>query len=387
MISPELQILLCCAKVETAENRRAQLLELLPQISDWETVLNLANHHGLLPLVHLRLKESVWEHLPKETREVFEESQRNNARHGLSLTSELLRLMQLLQEHHIFALPYKGPALAVQLYGDVAMRQYGDLDVVIRKEDWFKVDTLLKNDGWEIDFNLNPAQEQYFQDGYNVHSYFCSRHNTVLEIHWAFAEPLFSFSLALPSIHTQMVVLEVLGFKLPIPTPEDLLFILCFHGTKHKWERLGWLADIAHLLAAYPQLDWQRVHDLAESYRLQRAIKTMLCLSHSIYGVRLPPVIYSDAFSDLLAVSVAREIEELIFLYPMEDEGYINDRLYRNMRENWRDRFAYYYYLMLKTIPADWALIPYQLPRGLFFLYYPARLIRLLRKHLLHENT
>ena len=30
VISPELQILLCCAKVAVAENRRAQLLELIP---------------------------------------------------------------------------------------------------------------------------------------------------------------------------------------------------------------------------------------------------------------------------------------------------------------------------------------------------------------------
>ncbi len=386
MISPELQLLLYCAKVDAAENRRTRLLDLLPQISDWETVLNLANHHGLIPLVHLRLKETVWEQLPKEAREALEIGRRNNATQALSMTSELLRLMRLLQQNNIFALPYKGPALSVQLYGDVAMRQYGDLDVVIFKEDWRKVDALLISDGWEIDFNLNPVQEKYFQDGYNVHSYFSSRRNVMLEIHWAFAEPLFSFPFALSSIHTPMSELEVSGVVLPVPVPEDLLFILCFHGTKHKWERLGWLTDIAYLLARYPELDWQRVYDLAASYRLQRALKTMLCLIHSINRVTLLPAIHAEAFSDPVAVSVAKEIEQLIFTHPMEEEGYISDKLYRKMRENWRDRFAYHFYLLLKTIPADWRLISYQLPRGLFFLYYPARLIRLLRKYLLHEN-
>ena len=386
MPSPELQILLCCAKVETPENRKIQLLELIPQISNWETVVNLANHHGLIPLAHLRMKESVWAYLPKDACQALEIRHRANATHSLSLTSELLRVMQLLQGQNIFALPYKGPVLATQLYGDVAMRQYGDIDVVIHKEDWSKVDTLLKSDGWKIDFNLTPAQEKYFQEGYNVHTYFSSRRDVALEIHWAFAQPLSSFSLVLQSVHTSLKMLEISGSKLPVPIPEELLFILCFHGTKHKWERLGWLTDVAYLLTIYPTLDWQRVYLLAEKYRLKRALKTMLCLLHSINGVMLLPEIYADVFSDPRAVKLAKEIEQLIHQHPIEEEGYISDRIYLKLRENWRDRFAYFFYSFLKTIPADWELIPYKIPRSLFFLYYPARLIRLLRKHILHEN-
>ena len=248
------------------------------------------------------------------------------------------------------------------------------------------MDALLKSDGWEIDYQLSPVQEKYFQGGYNVHTYISSRRNTVLEIHWAFAEPLSSFLFTLQSLQTPLEKLEVSGLELPAPGPEDLLFILCFHGTKHKWERLGWLTDIVYLLDCYPELNWQRVYELAEKFRLKRAVKTMLCLMSSLMEVQLLSDVHTEAFSDPIAVSVASEIKHLVLTNQMEAEGFISNRIYRKMREDRRDRFAFHFYLFQKTIPADWALIPYELPRWLFFLYYPARIIRLLRKHILHEN-
>ncbi len=386
MNSIELQFVLQCVRVAICDERRAQLLVLIPNISDWAAVLNLAHHHGVIPLLYIHLKETVWEVLPNDAREALETAHRMNASHALSLTGELLRLVSILQAHNIFALPYKGPALAAQLYGDVAMRQYGDLDVVINKSDWAKVDSLLKNDGWEIDYQLNPIQESFFQKGYNVHSYFSSRRNTILEVHWAFAEPLYSFPALLSDLGASTGTVPIADGEVSSLSPEELLFILCFHGTKHKWERLGWLVDIAYLLHCYPQLDWQRVYALTTTFRLCRALRTMLCIVHLIKVTNLSKEVYTDAFSDPIAISVAQEIAGLLFSNPLAAEGYISNQVYLKMREDWRDRFAYYYHIIFKTIPLDWALIPFALPRFLFFLYYPARVIRLLRKYLVRED-
>lgn len=386
MNSIESQFILQCVGVAACDERRAQLLTLIPVVSDWTAVLNLAQHHGVIPLLYTRLKEMVWEELPKDTRQSLEVAHRMNAAHALSLTRDLMGLVTLFRTNNLFILPYKGPALAAQLYGDVAMRQYGDLDVVINKADWAKVDRLLKSDGWEIDYQLNPIQESFFQKGYNVHSYFSSRRNTTLEVHWAFAEPLYSFPALLTDLRAPTGKVPIADGHVPGLSPEELLFILCFHGTKHKWERLCWLVDIAYLLHCYPQLDWQRVYTLTATFRLCRALRTMLCLVHSIKITTLSEEIYADAFSDPLAISVAQEIAGLLFSNPLAAEGYISNQIYLKMREDWRDRFAYYYHIVFKTIPLDWALIPFPLPRFLFFLYYPARIIRLLRKYLLREN-
>ena len=43
---------------------------------------------------------------------------------------------------------------------------------------------------------------------------------------------------------------------------EDLLFSLCVHGSRHLWERLGWICDVAELISR---------HDLRLDALLKRA--------------------------------------------------------------------------------------------------------------------
>ena len=386
MISPELQILLCCAKVDTPENRRTQLLALIPQINNWEAVLNLANHHGLMPLTHLRLKELGWEHLPKEIREVFESTQRKNATHALSLTSELLRLLRLLQEHKIFVLPYKGPALAVQLYGDVAMRQYGDIDVVIAKEDWSTVDSLLCQNEWQPEYKLPAAQEHLYLKTYKDHSYFSARQGHLLEIHWGFADPHLSFPLTLQSLKSRLPTIQLSGFEVVVPSPEDLLMILCFHGAKHKWERLGWVADITQLLVLSQAMDWELLNSRAREMRCERVLSLSLDLAHRLFNAPLPESVLQKIRQDSSATALVEEIETRIFA-EKKDEATMNELIlfHLKMRESWLDRIHYGFRLIFRTTPEDWAMLPVVLPSNLSLLYYAARVFRLFRKYLIRS--
>ena len=49
------------------------------------------------------------------------------------MSAELIRIMKLLEKNDIKALAFKGPVLSQMVYGDITLRQYVDLDVLIRK--------------------------------------------------------------------------------------------------------------------------------------------------------------------------------------------------------------------------------------------------------------
>jgi Uncharacterised nucleotidyltransferase len=386
LISPELQILLCCAKVDTPENRRSHLLELIPQINDWEMVLELANHHGLIPLMHVRLKETVWEHLPQESRASLELRHRANATHALSMTSELLRLMRLFQENNLFALPYKGPALAAQLFGDVAMRQYGDLDVVIAREDWTIVNTLLCENEWKPEFTLPASQEELYQKIYKDHSYCSIRTKHLLELHWEFAEPRMIFPFTLQSVRTRLLTFTLSDLIIAVPSPEDLLILLCFHGAKHKWERLGWLADITQLLVISPTIDWELIGLRAREARCERVLSLSLRLAHRLFNAPLPELVLQKIRQDSAAITLSEEIESQIFA-EKEEAATMKELLlfHLKMRESWLDRILYGVRLIFRTTPEDWAMLPVVLPSSLALFYYPARVFRLFRKYLLRS--
>jgi Uncharacterised nucleotidyltransferase len=71
-----------------------------------------------------------------------------NALRNVFLAGTLLKLLRLLEAHGIAALPYKGPVLAALAYGNVAFRQFGDLDLLVRPQDADRAKALLWAQGY-----------------------------------------------------------------------------------------------------------------------------------------------------------------------------------------------------------------------------------------------
>jgi Uncharacterised nucleotidyltransferase len=383
MISPELKFLLGCVRIDSVADRSDRLRVLVPLIEDWSNVLYLANLHGVIPLMYVHLKETIWDELPLYLREDLEAAHRRNASHALSLTGELLRLLRLLQEHHIPALPYKGPILAIQLYGDVAMRQFGDLDVAINAADVPAAARLMVENGWNADFSHSEAQEKIHLQKYKDY-YFYSRNGSLrTELHWKFADSVFGFSLSVADVQQRSSTIEVSGARILTPLPEDLLLMLCFHGAMHIWERISWLTDIAQLLNKYPEVNWNRVVDNAVQFDCQRVLFFSLELVRRFCHAPLPEVIKVQIDADAIALDLAAQAEILILNSTGEEVGLWEKRKFHLlMQDGWRQRFMYRWNNIFRMNEADWKLLPVELPAGLYFLYFPLRILRMLSTYI-----
>ena len=58
-----------------------------------------------------------------------------NARKNLKFTAELFRILDCLEANSIPAIPLKGPVLAETVFGDLALRDFSDLDVLVHAHD------------------------------------------------------------------------------------------------------------------------------------------------------------------------------------------------------------------------------------------------------------
>ena len=76
---------------------------------------------------------------------------------------------------------------------------------------------------------------------------------------------------------------EVLTFS-----REDTLLLLSVHGSKHVWECLGWIADLAALANASARLDWGLALERARGWGVQRMILLGAGLAAELYNMRLP---------------------------------------------------------------------------------------------------
>ena len=146
---PEAELLLWCAR--TCINSEAeQIKALLKENINWDYLLRTALWHGVAALLYCSLNATCPEAVPKAILDQLRDYFHNLARRNLFLTRELLKLLNLFQAHEIPAIPYKGPVLAASAYGNLALRQFCDLDILIHKQDALRVKSLLLNQGYRL---------------------------------------------------------------------------------------------------------------------------------------------------------------------------------------------------------------------------------------------
>jgi hypothetical protein len=190
------------------------------------------------------------------------------------LASKLVELISLLEGHDIPALAYKGPAVAKAIYGDLALRQYEDLDLVIPKEHLSKALNLLTQRGFRITpyssrggfhyvpYSIRPENPRHLAK-YHVVTLHAPDKTFFVDLHWHLAnESGRAFCPDIERVWDRAERLELPQGSVSTLCREDLLSALCYHGTKHRWSRLKWLLDVAELFRKSETLDWSRIQEM-----------------------------------------------------------------------------------------------------------------------------
>src|ERR1051326_440923 len=240
---------------------------------DWEYLFQLARRHSIVPLVYVQLDHGPPEVLAKFKQHYIENSARNTV-----LAAELCRLINLFSNAGIDAIPYKGPALALFAYGNIALRRFVDLDVIVKKADVAKACEILLNEGYTPSKSLSPAQQELLLRTQHNIQFSRDNHRLLLELHWEVAPHLFASTVNGERLWQDLITLDLNGTPVKTFSAEDLLFALCVHGSRHLWERLGWICDVAELLTRHT-LDWTPL--------LPAACFSSACISPNDFSTRL----------------------------------------------------------------------------------------------------
>nr|MBC7245809.1 nucleotidyltransferase family protein [Chloroflexota bacterium] len=375
-ICPEWALLLCCAHVNEGFERAERIKILLQKKLDWEYLIRTALRHSMMPLLYQSLATTCPEAIPAAPLAQLQEHFRNNARRNFFLTGELFQILHWLDEHSIPAVPYKGPVLAASVYGDFALRQFDDLDFLVHEWDVMKARELLTAQGYRPEFQLNRAQEVAYLRSQSAHKLIRHEAMCIVELHWRIAEDYFSFPLAPERLWERLESVPLAGREVQTFSAEDLLLILCVHGTKHCWARLGWVCDLARLIGARHELDWDCVVKQAVALGAKRMLFLGLFLAHELLGVALPKALLKGIQSDGATILLARQVKEQILRDTKEEPRVMESCLFHlKAKERWQDRVRYCIRLAVTTTPGDWALV--RLPSSLFPLYYLLRPFRL----------
>ena len=154
--TPEMRLVLACSRASIREEESSQIEKLSHGPIDWKAFIKLVARHRVYPLVYRNLSRHVGNGVPKDVLISLRNRFEKNTRRGLELTAELVRLIKLFEQDGIAVMALKGPALALQVYGDLGLRHAGDLDLLVHPDYVKLADQLLHQCGYERqnpDFN------------------------------------------------------------------------------------------------------------------------------------------------------------------------------------------------------------------------------------------
>src|ERR1041385_741670 len=215
---------------------------------DWDYLFQLARRHSIVPLVYVQLDHEL---VPAEVLAKFKQHYIENSARNTVLTAELCRLINLFRDEGIEAIAYKGPVLALFAYGDIALRRFVDLDVIVKRSDVLKAREILLTSGYTPSKSLSPSQQELLLRTQHNMQFSRDNHQLIVELHWEVAPHLFASTVNGERLWQDLITLDVNGTPVKTFSAEDLLFSLCVHGSRHLWERLGWICDVAELLARH----------------------------------------------------------------------------------------------------------------------------------------
>jgi hypothetical protein len=348
-IASEWLVLLECASLSPTTRR---LSELLAGSVDWSALLELAEEHGMLPLLARRLHDVDDAVVPAETRQKMREWQRAQVIFTLSMTAELFRLLDRFAGSGIDALLTKGPVLSMRCYGDPGLRQYCDLDLIVRGRDIEQSTEEMIALGYEPKVPLAAIRAQKLPG-----EYVFARRDTKLLVEFH-TEQTFRYHprpLSVARLFERQTRVQVDGHGVPSLSIEDELLLVCIHGAKHFWERLMWIADVAALVSRQ-SVDWGRASSAAREVGAERMLRLGLLLACDVLGTPPPAEVAADIASDTPA---ARAVQRIVKRLPSAGStplGLFERAAFRvRMRGGFLAGPAYLLRLSLSPTEADWA--------------------------------
>ena len=373
----EHRLLLCCARTVATPDVVARLRELAAKNIDWEYLFLLARRHSVVPLLYLQLHQHASDLVPEEQLQKLKQHYLENSARNTVLTAELCRLIGLFAESGIEAIPYKGPVLSLFAYGDLAVRRFVDLDVIVKKTDVVKARDLLLAEGYTPSKSLSLTQQELLLRTQHNLQFSRDNHRLIIELHWEVAPHLFASSVSADQIWQDLGTFDIYNTQIKTLSADNLLFSLCVHGSRHLWERLSWICDVAELISRH-SFNWTTLLERAATADNDRMFLLGLHLAHELLEAPLPDEVQQRCDSDEQLKILAANLIEHLFNGTTHIPATSREIFKYNIRVR-KTLAARARYLAHIFRPTDSDLSHHWFPSRMTFGYYLTRPFRLIR--------
>jgi len=378
---PEDELIVCCTRTNIDNKTKEKIIYLIDEELNWDYLIYEALKHHVMPLLYFNLNSICSEKIPEDLMDKLRYYFDYNARRNSMLSRELIQILKLLKEQNIIAIPYKGPEMAAQIYGNQALRQFNDIDLFLLKMDIVKAKEILNLHGYKLKYNFNNKAEEIYLKYFHEYALFNEKKGITLDLNWRFSFLTYSFPVDMESNGDISEITAPVNFNnlrtLNIRN-EFLILILCIHIAGHQWTKLYLICDIFELFQSTNKLDYQLLLNRSKDMGIKRILLINFLLIQELYNIKLPKKISDEINDDKKIKKISKKIANDMF--NKNKRNIINELTLRfKTRERFQDKIKDITRALLIPMPFELEIVA--LPLILFPLYIFLRAKRRFFKH------
>lgn len=289
-LSAEEKLLISLCRIDFSEDQKTGISLLVKRVSDWERFVNLANRHGVIALCWFNLsKTDNTGVVPARQLERLHSAYMKSLTRNTRISGYLEEIISIAAEEKIQIVLLKGIALEYTEYGNQGIRQMSDIDILIRKNEVFKLRNALLNRGYKSEALKSPLYKHIlFHIGKHLPTIY--KDDCPVDIHLRLFDG--NDNRLTDEFFDASVPLEIKGRKVFIPEPQLLFLYLIRHINLHEKSGLSALkfyADLNVLINShYDKIVNRKLLNLAAEAGLEKEVIGKLLLLKTFFGVTFP---------------------------------------------------------------------------------------------------
>lgn len=372
----ENDLLLACAKSHLDKPGKERILNILDRSISWKNLLLLAKHHKLLPLLCKNLYETCPKLIPEEVLSQLKDYYRKNVNENFKKLHTLVSVVKKLNENNIPVTIFKGPHLTQNFYGDIGLRTFCDLDILVDRKHFIPATQILKSSGFK---NYPQTLNDKYLVKFGLLNHHISMFNdarVLVELHWEVSGHYRGLIFDQSTLSPYLQTIDFYGVEVSTFTTEFLLVYLSLHGQRHYWQKYDHICCLTEVIRQEKAINWTETREIARKFKLEEVLTMAIHLAKNLTDVNINSDIFED---DICSSFYTRAVESYLKSYFKINDQVVRNKLHRNeviVPKTLRKIGPTYNYGHLKHILRRYfipQLVDYEdlpLPYHVYYLYF-----------------
>lgn len=289
-LSTEDLVILGSLKIDINSQELSLIDDLIAQITNWDYFLNTITNKGIGPLFFVKIgqfKNSSM--IPIFVKKSLNQVYYKTLSRGIIMYNTVSEVIENFNKSGIDIIALKGFYLAEHLYHDVGLRQFSDIDLLVKLKDGEKCIELLKDLGYVAVRDKNVMSE--FIDSVSVKMHYdpMVKDNVSIEIHTRLNNVEEAYELNVEELWDKSYETTISGRKIFCLDKYDMLIHVICHLDKHfKGGHIQFtgFADIVNIL---PQIDnWEYLTARCQAFDCELTVMKYIVMVNKYFQSSVP---------------------------------------------------------------------------------------------------